>query len=304
MRLQEKYNYGGWPNCLYLSNDEIELIATTDVGPRIIRFGFIGKHNLFKEIKDDLGKTGGNSYRLYGGARIWHAPEEIPRCCYPDNLPVNYKWNGETLVLLQNTEIATGLQKEINVTLSPSKNIAKVVYRIYNNNAWDLEYSPWALSLMETGGKVIIPQEPFQPWGKMLTPVRPIVLWPYTDMSDARLLWGKKYIQIKQNPKIKNPLKIGALNTLGWEAYYLNGYVFIKRHPYNKDANYPDFQSNVEVFVNSSFLELESLGPLEVIKHGGYSQHTEYWYLFKNKLDENSLEKNILTLVKETETLK
>ena len=42
-------SYGGWPRCVRLANQNIELIATTDIGPRIIRFGFIGAPNLFKE---------------------------------------------------------------------------------------------------------------------------------------------------------------------------------------------------------------------------------------------------------------
>jgi hypothetical protein len=38
----ENVSYGGWPNCLRIANDEVELIVTTDVGPRVIRYGFIG----------------------------------------------------------------------------------------------------------------------------------------------------------------------------------------------------------------------------------------------------------------------
>jgi len=61
----EKINYGGWSNCIRLSNGKIELIVTTDVGPRIIRFGFINGQNIFKEYKEQLGKTGGNVWRIY-----------------------------------------------------------------------------------------------------------------------------------------------------------------------------------------------------------------------------------------------
>jgi hypothetical protein len=36
----EKTDYKGWPNSYRVSNGEIELIVTSEVGPRIIRFGF------------------------------------------------------------------------------------------------------------------------------------------------------------------------------------------------------------------------------------------------------------------------
>ncbi len=44
----ERVAFGDWPNCLRLANDAIELVATTEVGPSIIRLGFVGGRNLFK----------------------------------------------------------------------------------------------------------------------------------------------------------------------------------------------------------------------------------------------------------------
>ena len=37
--------YGGWPNTVKLTNGNIELIVTLDVGPRVIRFGFSEEPN-------------------------------------------------------------------------------------------------------------------------------------------------------------------------------------------------------------------------------------------------------------------
>jgi hypothetical protein len=54
----EKASYGGWPNCLRIAYEDVELIVTTDVGPRVIRYGFIGGQNIFKEFADQLGYTG------------------------------------------------------------------------------------------------------------------------------------------------------------------------------------------------------------------------------------------------------
>ena len=51
----EKVAYKGWQNCYRVSNGEVELIVTGDVGPRVIRFGFIGGQNLFKEFPEQLG---------------------------------------------------------------------------------------------------------------------------------------------------------------------------------------------------------------------------------------------------------
>ena len=38
----EKINYQGWPNSYRLANARVDLIVTTDVGPRITHSGLIG----------------------------------------------------------------------------------------------------------------------------------------------------------------------------------------------------------------------------------------------------------------------
>jgi len=91
MEFKDKYSWGGWSNCIYISNGEVDLVCTTDVGPRIMRYGFVGQKNLFLEIENDMGKKGGDEFRLYGGARLWHAPEANPRSYCPDNRSVEYK---------------------------------------------------------------------------------------------------------------------------------------------------------------------------------------------------------------------
>ena len=50
--------YGQWGNCIRISNGSIELYATVDIGPRIIRFGKIGGGNvMFEDVNDILNKN-------------------------------------------------------------------------------------------------------------------------------------------------------------------------------------------------------------------------------------------------------
>ena len=303
MKFEENYRWGGWKSCLHIANDTVDIVATTDIGPRIMRCGFVGEKNLLLELKDEMGKTEGNDFRLYGGARIWHSPEVNPRSYMPDNDPVAYKWDGKTLNLMQPLEIATGMQKEIIITLASSGNKVEVVYRIYNKTLWPIKFALWALTLMAQNGRAIIPQEPFQRWDDNLLPARPLVLWSYTEMNDPRWIWGKKYIQVKQDPKSAGPTKVGLLNKLGWEAYSLSGQVLIKRFNFEPNAEYPDYMCNTEVYTDSKLFELETLSPLKVVEPGSYSEHKENWYLFKADFDESeeSIDKNLLPLIEKTE---
>jgi len=211
----EKVSYAGWPNCIKLSNGQIELIATTDIGPRIMRFGFVGGQNLLNEYKDQVGKTGGDEWRIYGGHRLWHAPEDIVRTYSLDNSPIKHKWDGKTLILTQDVEPETGIVKEIEVTLDSKSNSVRLLHRLINKNLWEIEAACWAMSVMAQGGRLILPQEPFGPHPEFLLPARPLVLWSYTDMADPRWTWGTKYIQLKQDPKNAKKQKAGILNKQG-----------------------------------------------------------------------------------------
>lgn len=300
MKFEENYKYGGWDNCIRLSNENIELITTTDIGPRIICLRFIGQQNIFREFPDEIGKKGGNEYRLYGGTRFWHGPEANPRCYYPDNFRVKYEWNGKTLTLLQDVEKTTGMQKEIKITLNPAENQVDLIYKIHNKNLWDIEFAPWVLSIMNLNGRGIVPQEHFQSWEEKLTPVRPLVLWGYTTMDDPRWIWGRKYIQLKQDTEAKTRQKLGILNTLGWTAYYLNGNLFCKKYKYNPNAVYTDFGVNTEIYTDSDIFEVETLGEFKKISPGRYAEHFENWSLFKIEINENeeSIDLKVLPLVK------
>lgn len=299
----EKTAYGGWTNCIRLSNGKIDLIATTDVGPRIIRFGFSGEQNLFKEFPDHMGKTSGEKWMSFGGHRLWHAPEIMPRTYAPDNSPIESKWDGKTLRLIQPVEASTGIQKEIDVTLSPEKNGVTVLHRLTNKNQWEVELAAWALTVMGGPGRGVFPQEPAV---QQLLPTRAMALWGYTDMRDPRWIWGTKYTQIKCDPKSTTPQKFGIRNTLGWAAYIRGEVVFVKQMPFDAKANYPDFQCNTECYTRGDMLEVESLGPLTKIPAGCSIEHTEHWYLFKAQIgeDEKEIDERLLPLVRQTEAVK
>lgn len=274
--------YAGWKNCVQLSNGEVELVVTTDVGPRVIRLGFKGGQNLFKEFAGQIGKTGGEEWRIYGGHRFWHAPEASPRSYSPDNAPINYRWDEKTLTLLQPIEKSTGMQKKISITLDPNRPHARVVHRLVNWNLWDVEVAPWALSVLAPGGRAIFPQEEYRPHPDYLLPARPLVLWHYTNMQDPRWIWGTKYIQLRQDPSAKTKQKVGLLNQKGWAAYALNGDVFLKRYGCDLSATYPDMGCNTETYTDANMLELETLGPLTKIPaNGGAVEHVEDWFLYK-----------------------
>src|SRR5437764_14309932 len=88
MTKTEKIDYQGWTNSWRLSNGTVELVVTGDVGPRVMRYGFAGGQNFFKEFTAQLGKTGEAAWQPRGGHRVWIAPEDPVNSYAPDNDPV------------------------------------------------------------------------------------------------------------------------------------------------------------------------------------------------------------------------
>ena len=274
--------YGGWEMCLRLANAEMELIVTAQVGPRVIRLGFLDGPNEFATYEEQLGQTGGDQWRSYGGHRLWHAPEVRPRTTCPDNHPVSWWQEGDWLQLQAPPEAATGIRKEMAIRLDASRNHVQVVHRLTNLGPWAVTLAPWAITVMAPGGRAIVPQEPFRPHTEQLLPVRPVVLWSYTDMSDPRFTWGCRFIQMRQDVKAVAPQKFGVANSLGWTCYVHQDRVFIKRFPFNERATYPDMGCNAECFTNQRMLEMESLGPLAPLEPGATVAHQEDWHLFRH----------------------
>lgn len=278
----EKVEYKGWRNCYRISNGEVELIATSDVGPRVIRFGFVGGQNVFKEFTEQLGKSGEDKFQLRGGDRVWKAPEDPVATWAPDNVAVEISVTGNGLIARAPVEPLTHLRKEIEIRMAERGTDVTVVHRVSNESLFPLEYSAWALTMMAPGGVAI---SGFPPRGKHpanLEATNPLVMWAYTNLADKRWTFTKKYLALRQDPNNSDAQKLGMFNPHTWGAYVLNGEVFIKQAAGDAHASYPDFGCSFETFTNNEFLEMETLSPLKKVAPGETVEQTEHWSLHKN----------------------
>lgn len=272
--------FAGWPNCVFIQHGETELVATTDVGPRILRCGLLqNAPNIFKTFDDDLGVTSGEEYRLFGGHRLWHSPEAWPRSYSPDFAPVEYHWDEQELHLEQRVEPDTGIRKSITIDCMADGSF-RVRHRLRNEGLWPVRLAAWSMTLMAGGCRAIVPQEEFRPHPEHLDPARTMTLWHYTRMDDPRVNWGAQFIQVTENPGVNRKFKVGLGNRQRWAACWSNGCLFIKTFAFEPGAEYPDGGCNLELFTMPGFLELESLGPLTTVAPQDTVVHDEIWHLW------------------------
>src|SRR6266852_1234215 len=278
----EKTQYRGWPNCYRISNGEVDLVVTTDVGPRVIRYGFLGGLNVFKEFDEQVGKSGEGTWQARGGHRIWIAPEDPVLSYALDNSAVSAAVKGDVIELTGKVEKETGLEKRMTVKLAPSGTEVEVVHRITNKAGKAREFAPWTLTMMAQGGTAIVTFPPRGTHPQDLPPTNPLVMWAFTDFTDKRWQFTKKYLLLRQDPKNPSPQKTGLFNRNTVGAYLLGSDLFIKQTTPRDARKQPDFGCSYETFTNEAFLEIETLGELSNVRPNGSVEHTERWSLHKD----------------------
>ncbi len=283
----------GWKQVLVLTNAEVELLITLDVGPRIISYRLQGRQNIFKTFDDQLGKSAESDWQIRGGHRFWIAPETTSTY-FPDNQTVLFDVMGENHICLRTpAEAQSGVKKEIEIILDDETSSVALNHNITAARTQSSGIAPWGLTVFKPGGKAIIPMptrslhpndlptnvkhaEGDTDLG--LLPNRNMSLWPYTDINDPRFNWSEDRLEISQDASMP-ATKLGFLHRLQTAHYEVDGCRFSKTIDYQKDATYPDGNCNLEIFTDGTMLELESLGPLVAMNEGEQIVHTENWSL-------------------------
>lgn len=301
--------YRGWKNNLLLSNGDVELVATLDVGPRVIAFRRPGGFNVMKNYDAMMGGVGEAEWQIRGGHRFWLAPEDLTRTYFPDNRPVKHTPAGPFAVTLTPPpETEYGVQKEMTLALAPSGSKVTVTLKVTNTGSAPTELAPWGPTVMAPGGVEIIPLPPKAPHPGHpsrakspadFAPNQELILWPYFDFADTRWTFGAKYIFLRQDVN-KGPTKIGLAHRAGWVAYLNSHTLFVKRFDYREGAVYPDRGTRYQTFSNEDMLEMETVGELTTLAPGWSAELVETWELFHDVPDvrtESDVDRHILPLI-------
>ena len=287
--MQEVVEYRGWKNNLRLTNGSIELIVTLDVGPRVIAYRQPGGFNVMKNYESMMGGSGEAEWQIRGGHRFWLAPEDLTRTYFPDNRPLKWEPLGDFgAKFVPPPETEYGVQKEMQLNLSPTGTRVEVVLKVTNIGSDSTELAPWGPTVMAPGGVEIIPlpakaPHPGHPSRAAspadYAPNQELILWPYFDFADTRWTLGTKYIFLKQDAS-KGPTKIGLAHREGWVGYLNSNMLFVKRFDYREGAVYPDRGTRYQTFSNEDMLEMETVGELVTLAPGQSAELHESWELF------------------------
>lgn len=263
-----------------IENGQVRLVYLATAGPRIVGLFCDGsEQNLLAETPDLGWETPAGTLRLYGGHRLWVAPEVPARTYVPDNEGVVVTALADGVSLYRPAEGAAGIGKTLEIHLHPAEAAVSLLHHLDNEGAQTVEVAPWAITQLPLGGTAILPQpvEPVDAGG--LRPNRQLALWPYSDWDDPRFRPGNELILVDGKPQ-ERAFKLGTFSRHGWAGYlYPDRTLLAKSFAVAPERRYPDLNSNVEVYVWDHFLELETLGPLTRLEPGQRVSHREEWRL-------------------------
>ena len=291
--VKEIQSFKDYGKCVSISNGVIEAYVTVDVGPRIIKFGYVNGQNFMCEEREELGFLQDEAYENFfgkgrkwenlGGHRIWLSPESYPETYLPDDRAVNYTVtdNGALFSPLADTQV--GIQKTMEIKMDDDDTNMQVIMKVKNIGEKPQDFAIWSLSVCSKDGTLIIPTNTNDTG---LLANRTIMVWPYTDLRDDRIYFGKNYVTVKQDRNATCPMKLG-FDLNGGAAYYVKGDEVLCKH-YNTnhpDGIYPDNGCSFETYTNSAMIEFETLGELKTVNTGETSEHIEHWSLCKKPCD-------------------
>ncbi len=282
--------------CVEIGNERLSLLASLSVGPRVLSLKFKDNDNLFAELPDlTLDCPGTGLFHLYGGHRLWYAPEDPCITYLPDDNPVSVEAIENGVHITQDLEQQTAIQKELEIRLIDDKAEVEVRHTITNMGDQERTLAPWAITQLKPGGIGILPLFGGGNPDNLTLPDRSIVLWPYTDINSQHIIWGNQQILIQSQVQ-EGALKVGFSNPAGWLAYWIEGTLFVKRAVFDSRAAYFDFGSSSQCYCNPHFIELETLAPIIKLAPEKSVEHIEQWQVYEDVPWEDDL-KDILSLI-------
>lgn len=258
-------------------SEHLWLDVLADAGPRIIRLGLAGSDDNFLAETPDAGwETPRGRYELFGGHRLWFAPENPDLVAIPDSRGLTLTVTDTGVELTGLPDPVTGLIRSIAMRLDPTAAAIDLHHQLWNTGHEALELAPWAITQLPLGGVATLPQ-PAVTSEHLVQPNRLLVLWPYTSWHDERLVLGDNECSVRaeEGP----PMKIGAFVPAGCVSYSRAGTTLMMSFQPIEGARYADMGCNVEVYAEEEFLELEVLGPLARLEAGSKLALDERWEL-------------------------
>ena len=272
----EVLNTQQWGNVLFLEEYNIRVGVALDFGIRVVYLSAAGMENIFYEQPNDLSDhfVTSSGWRLYGGHRLWTAPESDLSYC-PDNDPVSYELLPNGVKVTQKCDPWLLMEKSLTITFENGK--VCLTQGVKNCGDAPITCATWGVNTLKPGNAEVA----F--WGTDpgdYTPRRRINLWANTNVHDPRLHFDKSRLVATYEP-LTDYCKLGLYTPEGVATYTGHGQKFTLFFPTHSVEECPDGGCNFELYMGAKFVELETVGTVTTLQKGESASHQEFWQIEK-----------------------
>ena len=270
-----KINYKGWEGSYKLSNQEIELVVVPKIA-RIMSCSFKGEGNILWQDSNLEGRVEDMNYKEwlnYGGYKLWNAPQSAwgwPPDPSLDRGPCKVETKGDHTIILTGMKSKNmGIRFTREIRIFEKSNKVQIKQIMENISDKDVEWGIWEVTQLLPKGRALLPLSSDKKY------------WDKDEASkheDWDIREEEEMIYFTHN-SAKG--KVFVMTDKGWIAYELDGVVYIKTFKSILDKPYPEGESNIELFSDDNYIELEVVSPLIHLKPGEKYTFTENWHLFR-----------------------
>lgn len=276
----ERTAFGRWSEAYRLTVGDAQMIVVTEIGPRILSLTVGGSPNLLF-VDEDLSLSrpkGDSAWYIYGGHRIWVAPESEASYA-PDNSPCAVVVSDSGMEAVAPADPESQLQKRLAI----GEQDGRFVVSSGLLNRGDALYlgAPWAITCVVPTGVVAFP------WGSGgVWDLKRITYWNQwmdhsSDVTSPQ--WDPGPDLFRVTPTGEEG-KVGTNSPEGWVAWCRDDATFVKSREWAA-ADYPDDGCSLEVYTCEQFVELETLGSLRYLHPGAEMVQEEVWTVSAESVD-------------------
>jgi hypothetical protein len=278
----QRITYHGWVGAIRMTSEQAEVVVVPQIG-RIMSFRLLDGENVFWEDCTLDGKSGdasGKEWINFGGDKSWPAPEAdwskftgrkhwMPPIAF-DALPVTAAITNNTVVLTSPVDPHYGIRTVRRVMLAGNELSVATTYERVSGDP--LKVSVWVITQFKDPVVACVPVKSDSIFtnGYYTFDPKP---WP-------QLQRVGNMIKITRNPKTAHKMGSDA-RVLAWVGK--KEICAITPWPTRGDE-YPDRGASAEIYTNpdpKKYVELETLGPLMLLKAGERISHGQHYSLHR-----------------------
>lgn len=274
----------GYEGCIELVNEQTRVVLDPNAGGRVLRYELNGK-NILQEDPSMDGKiyVPGEPFGRLSAGRIDVGPQQVspPRPALFFG-PWHAEITGEReAVMVSLEDISTGLQLTRRFRLDNRTSRLEITQAMSNVSDDTIRYCYWGRSFAKGGGISLTPLNPHSrfPKGYIIHGPGPVMDYMPAEEENVRVRDG--ILEIIGPP---GRPKFGMDSYPGWLAYISrDSLLFIKKFPVYPDRVYGEMAGyTASIWYNGmEMVEIEPLGPMEVLAPGAEASFTVNWYLLE-----------------------